>query len=55
MVLDGLDGCRCRRWRRAVAAGSVGLAVQGNDLGVVDETVDRGGCDDIISEGFAPA
>ena len=36
-----------------MAAGAVGLAVQGNDVGVVDEAVDGGGGDYVVAEGFA--
>ena len=36
-------------------AGSVGVAVQGNDVGVVDEAVDGGGGDDVVAEGLPPA
>jgi len=38
-----------------VAAGAVGVAVEGDDVGVVDEAVDGGGGDDVVAEGFAPA
>ena len=35
--------------------GSVGIPVEGDDVGVVDQPVDGGGCDDVVTEGFAPA
>src|SRR5664279_4561878 len=54
LVLGGLGSCG-RGWPGSVAAGAVGLAVQGNDVGVVDEAVDGGGGDDVVAEGFAPA
>ena len=37
-------------------AGAVGVAGQGEDLGVVDQSVDhRGGGGDVVGEGLAPA
>ncbi len=33
----------------------VGVAFEGDDVGVVDEAVDHGGGDDVVSEHFAPA
>ena len=38
----------------AVGAGAVGVTVQGDDVGVVDEAVDGGDGDDVVAEGFAP-
>jgi hypothetical protein len=35
--------------------GAVGVAGEGEDLGVVDEAVDHGGGDDVVGEGLAPA
>ena len=35
--------------------GPVGLAAEGEDLGVVDETADHRGDDDVIGEDLAPA
>ncbi len=35
--------------------GAVGVAVDGDDLGVVDEAVDECGGNDIVGEDFAPA
>lgn len=34
--------------------GAVGVAVDGDDLGVVDEAVDECGGNDIVGEDFAP-
>ena len=34
---------------------SVAVALQGDDLGVVDEAVDHGGGDDVVAEDLAPA
>lgn len=36
-------------------AGAVGVTVQGDDVGVVDEAVDGGGGHDVVAEGLAPA
>jgi len=36
-------------------AGVVGVAGEGEDLGVVDEPVDHRGGDNVVGEGFAPA
>lgn len=36
-------------------AGAVGVAGEGEDLGVVDEAVDHGCGDDVVGEGLAPA
>ncbi|GAA4264301.1 hypothetical protein GCM10022255_116670 [Dactylosporangium darangshiense] len=36
-------------------AGAVGVAGEGEDFGVVDESVDHGGGDDVVGEGFAPS
>jgi hypothetical protein len=33
----------------------VGVAAEGDDFGVVDESVDHGGGDDVVAEDFAPA
>ena len=33
----------------------VAVALEGDDLGVVDEPVDHGGGDDVVAEDFAPA
>ena len=43
MVVSGGGAYRSGWWSGAVCAGAVGLAIQGDDLGVVDESVD-GGC-----------
>lgn len=37
MVLGGLGARCCRWWSGAMCAGAVGLAVHGDDEGVVDE------------------
>lgn len=52
-----LAGCGAGRWWRSgsVGAGSVGVAVQGDDVGVVDEPVDGRGGDDVVAEGLSPA
>lgn len=34
---------------------AVGLAAEVDDFGVVDQAVDHGGCDDVVSEDFSPA
>ena len=34
-----------------MCSGAVGVAVQGDDVGVVDEAVDGGGCDDVGARG----
>ncbi len=34
---------------------SVALAFEGDDFGVVDEPVDHGCCDDVVSEDLTPA
>ena len=34
---------------------AVGVALDGDDFGVVDEAVDHGGGDDVVAEDFAPA
>ena len=39
----------------ASLAGAVGIAGQGQDLGVVDESVDHGGGDYVVGEGLSPA
>jgi hypothetical protein len=39
----------------AAGAGAVGVAVEGEDFGVVDESVDHGCGDDVVGEGFAPS
>jgi hypothetical protein len=39
----------------AALAGAVGVAGEGEDLGVVHEPVDHGRGDDIIGKGFTPA
>src|SRR5262245_58808366 len=39
----------------AALAGPVGVAGEGEDLGVVDEPVDHGGGYDVVGEGLAPA
>ena len=39
----------------AAGAGAVGVAGEGEDLGVVDEAVDHGCGDDVVGEGLAPA
>jgi hypothetical protein len=39
----------------AALAGAVGVAGQGEDLGVVDQSVDHRGGDDVVGEGLAPA
>lgn len=39
----------------AALAGAVGVAGEGEDLGVVDEAVDHGCGDDVVGEGLAPA
>lgn len=41
-------------WAGAVGTGAVGVAVQVDDVGVVDESVDRGCGDDIVAESFTP-
>ncbi len=33
---------------------SVGVAFEGDDIGVVDEAVDHCGGDDVVAEGLAP-
>jgi hypothetical protein len=38
-----------------VGAGSVGVSVQGDDVGVVDEAVDGRGGDNVVAEGLSPA
>src|SRR5665811_935674 len=50
-LLAGVD----RWWSGAVRSGAVGVAVQGDDVGVVDEAVDGRGRDDVIAEGLSPA
>jgi hypothetical protein len=44
-------------WRAAevLVLEPVGVALEVEDLGVVDEPVDHGGGDDVVAEGFAPA
>lgn len=37
-----------------MVAGAVTVAVEGGDVGVVDEPVDGGGGDDVVAEGLAP-
>jgi hypothetical protein len=50
-----LPGCG-GGWRAgAVGAGSAGVSVQGDDVGVVDEAVDGRGGGDVVAEGFSPA
>ena len=39
----------------AAGAGAVGVAGEGEDLGVVDEAVDHRGGDDLVAEDLAPA
>ena len=34
---------------------AVGVAFEGEDVGVVDESVDHGGGDDVVAEDLAPA
>ena len=34
---------------------AVRVAAQVDDLGVMDEAVEHGGCDDVVAEDFAPA
>ena len=52
-----LPGCGAGGgWRAgAVGAGSAGVSVQGDDVGVVDEAVDGRGGGDVAAEGFSPA
>lgn len=38
-----------------MVSGAVGITFDGDDLGVVDESVDGGCGDDFVAEGFAPA
>ncbi len=38
----------------AAGSGAVGVAGEGEDLGVVDEAVDHRGRDDVVAEDFAP-
>ena len=38
-----------------MCSGPVGVSVQGDDVGVVDETVDGRRCDDVVTEGLSPA
>src|SRR5450756_2774922 len=42
-------------WPGAVRAGAVGVAVQGDDVGVMDEAVDGRRGHDVVAEGLAPA
>jgi hypothetical protein len=39
---------------RIAVAQAVGVAFEGEDLGVVDESVDHGGGADVVAEDFAP-
>ncbi|GAA4886677.1 hypothetical protein GCM10023403_62880 [Pseudonocardia benzenivorans] len=39
----------------AALAGAVGVAGEGEDLGVMDEAVDHGRGDDVVGERLAPA
>ena len=39
----------------SAGAGAVGVAGEGEDLGVVDEPVDHGGGDHVVAEDLAPA
>jgi hypothetical protein len=50
--LLGRVGRRPGRHRRAVCSGPVGVSVQGDDVGVVDEAVDGRGDDDVPAEGL---
>ena len=34
---------------------SVAVAFEGDNVGVVDESVDHGGCDDVVAEHLSPA
>ena len=51
----GLVG-RARGWacRGVLAAQAVAVALEGEDLGVVDEAVDHGHCGDLIAEDLTP-
>lgn len=53
VFLLGFDG-RCWWWSGSVGAGAVGVAVERDDVRVVDEAVDGRGSDDIVAEGLAP-
>ena len=45
-----------RGWAAEVSVfGAVAVAFEGDDVGVVDESVDHGGGDDVVAEDFSPA
>ena len=51
----GLGASGGRRAGEVAVFEAVGVALEGEDLGVVDEPIDHGGGDNFVAEDFAPA
>jgi hypothetical protein len=47
-------GCGCGDAAEVAVSEAVGVAFEGDDVGVVDEPVDHRGGDDVVAEDLAP-